>query len=132
MPTIANVVLTDDSVDPPVDHTYNPASKVEGQTMFVDRSDDRAANWGKLSASASLPTATTAGKSKSTLTIPVPVTDQTGCCVDKDAPKVIAFNVSTALPSHATDEEADSALAQFRSWVNSDDFASLFSGENFY
>lgn len=133
MPAIAPIILVDTSKDPDVNHTFNPTANANGKVLFTDRSPGRAADWLKLSSSTAVASGLT-GKMKtvSSLTVPVPVEDQAGCCVDKDGPTVIAFNTDVAVPTGATQAQVDTALSLFRSWVNSTNFADTVAGNAFY
>lgn len=129
MPQVVPITLNNGQED----RVYNPVSLANGQALYADRTESLAANWSKLSAKSEVPTkAKGKGVVRSSLTIPVPVTDQAGCCVDKDSPTVIALNFDVHVPVNASAAQRTAAIALFRSWVNSATFAELVNGESFY
>lgn len=129
MPQVAPITLNDGTAN----KIYQPTSLSNGVALFANRDPQRAAEWPKLSASAAPPSrAKGKGSVKSAFTVPVPVSDQDGCCVDKDTPTVIAFNVDVGVPSHATAVQITAALEQFRSWINSETFEDLVEGSGWY
>lgn len=129
MPQVAPIVLNDGVAN----KTFTPTSLSNGVALFTNREAARAADWPKLSAS-SVPPSRARGKGvvKSAFTVPVPVSDQDGCCVDKDAPTVIAFNLDVGTPAHATAEQITKALEQFRSFIASATFEDLVEGSGWY
>lgn len=126
MPVFTNKTLVDNSVDPSVDHVFGPASNQNSIAMFADRSPERVADWPKLSVRTAQPTKS-AGKGTQhvTLTVPVPVEDVSGCCVDKNAPSVIAIEAKASVTTTASATQRKTAVALFRSYVNSQDFEDL-------
>lgn len=130
MPQVAPITLKDSDN---ANVVFNPVSLVSSTALFADQTATRTADWPKLSANPTPPTKSAGkGSMKTTFTVPVPVVDQSGCCVDKDAPSVISFNVSTGLPINTEKAKAEDALALFRSWVNSTTFKDLYLGSGWY
>lgn len=126
MPVFTNKTLVDNSVTPSVDHTFGPSSNQNSTAMFADRSPERAADWPKLSIRTASPTkAAGKGGQHVTLTIPIPVEDQAGCCVDKNAPTVVAMEAKASVAVSASAAQRKTAVALFRSYVNSQDFEDL-------
>lgn len=134
MPVFSNKTLVDNSVDPSVSHTFGPASNSNSMAMFADRSPELVAEWPKLSVRTTAATKQ-AGKASQhvTLTIPVPVESETGCCVDKNAPTVIAMEAKASVVNQSSAAQRKTAVALFRSYVNSQDFEDLVvNGESYW
>lgn len=126
MPVFTNKTLVDNSVTPSVDHVFGPQSNQNSTAMFADRSPERVADWPKLSIRTGSPTkAAGKGTQNVVLTVPIPVEDQSGCCVDKNTPTVIAMEAKASVTTTSTADQRKTAVALFRSYVNSQDFEDL-------
>lgn len=126
MPQLAPRILKDAAQ---ADHTYVPASFTGAKTVFVDRSATRFSDQSTL-------TETTRPAAKGNnghkldvvLSLPHPVVDQDGCCVDKDAPATSYINTSVLASKHATAAQLDDLIALYRTYVASPAFADLVKG----
>lgn len=129
MPQLAPIVLNDGTND----NTFNPSGFNGERAVFVESAVDRLANQPRINTRVRPAAATNTGHLVETvLSFPVPVLDQDGCCVDKDAPAISSFNVRTLRAKTATQAQMTSALAEFRSYVASTAFADLVMGQSYY
>lgn len=128
MPALANRVLKDAAN---VDHTFQPASQNGNVVVFVDRSQPSFANQATLREEITATTRDNMGhRINNTLTIPSPVPDQEGCCVDKTEPPVSFIQVRSLASKFSTSAQLDDLVAEFRSYVASAVFADLVKGGN--
>nr|APG77241.1 hypothetical protein [Hubei levi-like virus 10] len=128
MPQLAARVLKDAQN---VDHTFNPASKNGNVVVFVDRSQAAFANQSTLREEITPTTSANQGhRLNAALTIPSPILDADGCCVDKSTPPVSFIQVRTLASKFASSSELDNLIAEFRSYVASEVFADLVKGGN--
>lgn len=131
MPSFAPIVLVDNSTGTAVDVTYYPTSNA-GVALFTDRAKDNVLAWPKLSARVEAATASKGqSRTRTSMTFPVVPTTADGCCVLGE-PTYIVFDTDTKVSSKSSAAERASALARFRAWVASDDFAKVVMGESFY
>lgn len=131
MPQFAALVLKDTSVTPNVDKTYLPTSNGK-QAMFTDRSPEKVLGWPKLSSSVAAATVQRGSSTaESSMTFPILPPQVDGCCVAEDV-TYIAFNTKATVSNQATAAQRASALALFRAWVASPQFAATAFGESFY
>lgn len=71
-------------------------------------------------------------KLTATLTLPHPLEDQAGCCVNKDTPPASYFTINTLASKFATSAQRDDLVALIRSYVNTAAFAELVKGASNY
>lgn len=128
MPALANRVLKDAAA---VDHTFNPTTKNGNTVVFVDRAQPFFANQATLREEVTPTNAVNQGhRLTATLTLPTPVADQDGCCVDKTQPPVSFLQVKSLASKFSSSSELDDMIAEFRSYINSAVFADLVKGGN--
>lgn len=129
MPSFSPLTLTVESVG----YVYKPSSNKNGKGILVDRdTQTRVVDQSVITAEASAPTATTGSQTKTVFKLPIPVADQTGCCVDKNSPMAIFINTDIKVPNVAQATNRNLALALYREYVKSADFAALFMGESYF
>lgn len=133
MPKLDTLALTTGQ-SPAKTYTFVPSSNRNNRAVLVDiTTETRVVDQQVISAEITTPTGTS-GRSRfrGTLKFPIPVEDQSGCCVDKDAPTAVYANVDVQVSTAASTAQITDSLELFRAWVASDDFAALFAGQAYY
>lgn len=129
MPAIAPIALTLGTST----ETYNPASSNGTKSTFTDVQPGRMADWRVLNVTVRPAGKTNAGHLVEILMVrPVPVQDQSGCCVDKDAPSADTIRITTLLSKESNPARA-TALVQALSAVAGDAaIQAVIKGGSFY
>lgn len=126
----ADLVLPD-GADPAVDHTYRANGVVGREAFWVDdTTNPRVSEWSNIRVVQRPAASNNDGhKVTTSFVLPHPLADQSGCCVNKDAPPYSRFTIETLRSRFATNAQASDLVAFLRAYVNSPQFAAAVKGE---
>lgn len=129
MPAIAPIALTVGSNT----ETYQPSMANGRETTFTDTTPGRLADWRVIKVTVRPASAQNGGHFVEALLVrPIPVEDQTGCCVDKDAPPADTIRIQTFLSKAATPAQAGEMVEALVGFAQDTGYQSVVKGSSYY
>lgn len=129
MPAIAPIALEVGETT----ETYLPTSSNGNRTQFTDNSTGRLANWRVIRFDVRPAGAGNSGHLVEALLVrPIPVEDQAGCCVDKDAAPASTIRIQTLLHKAASPAQAIELVESLVALASDAGYQAVIKGGNYY
>lgn len=112
---------------------YNPTGATGSSFRFTDTTPGRLSEWRTAKIDIRPASPANSGHLVEVLLVrPIPVEDQSGCCVDKDATPASTIRITTLLSKSSNADQAQELVDMLVAFAQNTDYQSVVKGASYY